>query len=152
MDLAKVQGLVLSSKVDDWQRWEEVGWPSEGRHGDRATYRSDVALELHWGRVLNEHFVEPWTAHFANPTAHSFVVEATYGGSLVLQQVLVSVDGGRYTLPLPRVYLPDPNSSETEYRVEHRPLIMARLVQGLGGWGGYDTDQGCRDAGFILDS
>jgi hypothetical protein len=64
--------------------------------------------------------------------------------------VLIWVDGGRFYLPVPDVHQIAPN--EYEYRVATRPLTIARLIHGLAGWPGSTADEGCKRAGFVLDS
>ena len=151
MELGTGQDLVISSVASDWQSWDLPGWSTSETHGDRATYRLDVALELTWGRVANDEFVEEWTSRFPDPRASSFYAEATYGAALVLQELMVHVDGSRYMLPLPRIHKPDPKSSEIEWRVDHRRLAVARLLHGLAGSVGYDLDSSIQQAGFILE-
>jgi hypothetical protein len=151
VELGTAQDLVISSTPSDWQHWDAPCWATSESHGDRATYRLDVALELAWGRVANDEFVEEWTSRFPDTRASSFYAEATYGGTLVLQELLVHVDGDRYMLPLPRIHKPDPGSNEIEWRVDRRRLAVARLLDGLAGSAGYDLDSSIRQAGFILE-
>jgi len=151
VELNTAQELVIASAPEDWERWDVPEWPSEENHGDRATFRADVGLELWWGRTIVDDFTEPWTSNFPDAKARSFYVDATYGGAIVLQEALVYTDGGRYMLPIPRIHKPDPNSDTIEYRVDHRRLVIARLLHGLTGAAGYGPDAGIQTAGFTLD-
>ncbi len=92
-----------------------------------------------------------WTSNFPDHSATSFFVEATYGGSLVLQELLVWVDGGRYVLPVPRIVQSKSKANQVEYHVETRRLILARLLHGLGGgFPGHDPDRGVEQAGWLV--
>jgi hypothetical protein len=111
----------------------------------------DVALVLWWGRMIHDDFSEPWTDHFEDRRARSIYVEATYGGSLVLQDGFVIVDSGRYCLPLGRVEEnPTGQPDEAEYHVSQEQLVLGRLLHAVGA-ASHDFDQGIVRAGFIVD-
>ena len=53
--------------------------------------------------VHTEDFQEPWANNgFADPKARSYWVEVTYDRALIDRRVLVSLDGGRAMLPMPK--------------------------------------------------
>ena len=53
--------------------------------------------------VHTEDFQEPWANNFfADPKAKGYWVEVTYDRALIYRHVLVSVDGGRAMLPMPK--------------------------------------------------
>jgi hypothetical protein len=52
--------------------------------------------------VQTEDFQEPWANGFADPKAKGYWVEVTYDRALIDRRVLVSVDGGRAMLPMPK--------------------------------------------------
>ncbi len=68
MNLLTAQEMVFGSSPDDWEVWSEDHSDGE-THGLHATFRNDVALELHWGRVENDSFEEDWTSNFRKPQA-----------------------------------------------------------------------------------
>lgn len=55
------------------------------------------------GKTLVPGFREPWTQGFRDPSAHSYVVQLQFGTTVLRKLVFVSCDGGRYSLPLPKV-------------------------------------------------
>ena len=77
----------------------------------RATIRYDER------GVHTEDFQEPWANNgFADPKAKSYWVEVTYDRALIYRHVLVSVDGGRAMLPMPKSRA-DLNVSKLSYRL-----------------------------------
>lgn len=48
-----------------------------------------------------ENFAEPWAVKFPNPSAASYRYELYYDNNLIDRFILVSVDGGRCSLPMP---------------------------------------------------
>jgi len=148
MELDQARELVMSSGAGDWQRWEVAGPLTDTSRGGRATYRADVAVELWWGKVITEDFVEPWVEHFPAHDAISINVEATYGGALVLQETFVLVDGGRHIVPRPRIHQED--DGLVEYRVARSSVRLAWTLAGLGA-AGHNVDAAIEKAGFVLE-
>jgi hypothetical protein len=87
---------------------------------------------------------EPWLKKFpSGDRIRWYSVDATYGGSMVLRESFVAVEGGRYHLPLP-------SFRNDKYQVTKQQVVLARLMQGLHRWVGHETaDQGIEIAGFV---
>lgn len=92
------------AKSDSAQDWDvrEVGYKTV------ALYRNDVNLriEVDWsenGRQC-EDFRAPWANCHPNSRAPGYWVDTYYGVSHIIsmRRILVNVDGGRATLPIPR--------------------------------------------------
>jgi hypothetical protein len=84
----------LLEEPDKWERVE----------GEAYLYHRDFPeFTVIAGKTLNESFREPWTQDFPDPTARSYVVQLRFGTTILRELVFVSCDGGRYSLPLPRV-------------------------------------------------
>jgi hypothetical protein len=72
-----------------------------------AIYRDDVYLSIevdYEDGVQAEDFREPWANIFPDPRAVGYWVDFKYAGVLIpsMRSILVSVDGGRAMLPIPR--------------------------------------------------
>lgn len=148
MELTTIESVVLGSVADDWEQFDPPGLGDEDHHDLRATYRPDIALELWWGRTIHE-IVDSWTSNFPDRGATSFYLEATYGGSLVIQETVVTVDGGRYYLPLPTVGQPQ-QDVPIEYHVTQREMTIVRVLDRVAGSGRCDPDSGIKQAGFVV--
>ena len=51
--------------------------------------------------MQNKDFKEPWANKHPDPSATGYYARLYYGPTLLKTYILVSVDGGRATLPLP---------------------------------------------------
>ncbi len=94
MKLSDVQNILAKSSQDDWIVDDESG---------SFTYKDDLNLHIQRSDYDSyRDFDEPWaTSHFdPKATAVEYVVK--YGSSFVEKHTLVSVDGHRATLPIPR--------------------------------------------------
>jgi hypothetical protein len=129
MNLDAAYRTVLGSDADDWYATESLHHDDDVSHNHEATFRDDVALQLHWGLVLVRGFSEPWSEKFADHWARSFYVDVRYGGSLIHRGAAVSADGGRYVLPLPK--LMGKESGEIEFHVTMEQEAVARLLHDL---------------------
>ena len=92
---------IKDSQADRWFV-SSLAHEEEG-HLNHATYLYDPRISLRWGRTVNDPFVTEWTRKaFGDSPCSSFTCEALAFGNPIYSQVLVSVDGGRGALPLPR--------------------------------------------------
>ncbi len=66
--------------------------------------------------VHEDDFQEPWANGFPDPKARSYWAEITYDRAMIERLVLVSVDGGRAMLPMPKSRV-DLVVSKLKYRV-----------------------------------
>lgn len=112
MKLDDVKEILAKSSQDDWIVDDESG---------SFTYKND--LNLHIDRSDYEsyrEFNEPWAT--SHPDKHAVAVEyvVKYGSSFVDKKMLVSVDGHRATLPLPK--------SMDDLRVKSSDVNFAKIV------------------------
>lgn len=67
---------------------------------------NDVNIRIecsHEGQdIQNENFQEPWANKHPNPRAVGYFYNLYYSSTLLRRIILVSVDGGRSNLPIPR--------------------------------------------------
>ncbi|MBP7662264.1 hypothetical protein [Shewanella baltica] len=94
MKLDDVKQILATSTQDDWIIDDESG---------SFTYKDD--LNLHIERADYDSFrdfKEPWATSHADPHAAAIDYVVKYSSSFVEKQTLVSVDGHRATLPMPK--------------------------------------------------
>lgn len=99
----ELRELLSESQPNDWIK-QSAQWATANTT-DRETmwlYRDDVELQLVPGRTHVTGFKEPWTEPYPdNEHNKSFSMWLSYSGSPVEEYIVVSVDGGRATVPLP---------------------------------------------------
>jgi hypothetical protein len=85
--------------------------------GERFYYYHCLASDyvISEGDVVNEDFAERWTTRFPDPRAWSVNVNYLCRSTMVKSSVFVVVDGGRYTVPMPKM---TPGGSGLEYSIE----------------------------------
>src|SRR5690554_7441784 len=94
MKLDDVKKILSTSTKDEWIVDDESG---------SFTYKND--LNLHIERADYEtyrEFDEPWAKSHPDPKAVAVDYVVKYGSSFVDKHTLVSVDGHRATLPMPK--------------------------------------------------
>lgn len=97
----RIERTILSSEpTRDWKRESKGGTIS-------AIYKRDVNIRFQTDfydeeSVQCDDFVEPWANRHPSQKAKGYFWDLYYGPTLLKRFVLVSVDGGRAMLPLPR--------------------------------------------------
>lgn len=92
MKLDDVKKILATSTKDEWISDDKSG---------SFTYKND--LNLHIERADHERgFDESWATSHSDPHAVAVEFVVMYGSSFVTRQTLVSVDGRRATLPMPK--------------------------------------------------
>ncbi|GBQ55424.1 MAG: hypothetical protein AB7D19_11850 [Acetobacter sp.] len=112
MNIQDVNRILATSSQDDWIVDDESG---------TFTYRHD--LNLHIQRADYDsfrEFNEDWATRHPNPNAVSVEYVVKYGAAPVKRDTLVSVDGHRATLPMPK--------SATDLSVGRDDVNFARIV------------------------
>jgi hypothetical protein len=112
MKLDDVKKILATSTKDEWIVDDESG---------SFTYKND--LNLHIERADYEtyrEFDEPWAKSHPDPKAVAVDYVVKYGSSFVDKHTLVSVDGYRATLPMPR--------SMDDLKVDKSDANFARIV------------------------
>ena len=112
MKLSDVKEILAKSSQDDWIVDDESG---------SFTYKED--LNLHIERAPYEDyrdFNEKWATSHADKKAVAVEYTVKYGSSFVDKQTLVSVDGHRATLPMPK--------SATNLSVKASDVNFAKIV------------------------
>ena len=94
MKLNDVQKILATSSQNDWIIDDETG---------SYTYKNDLNLRIERADYDNyENFDEPWATSHPDSSAKSVDYTVQYGSSFVERHKLVSVDGHRATLPMPK--------------------------------------------------
>jgi hypothetical protein len=91
--------ILRSNPKTDWHA-NSLSWKST------VTYRTDVNLRIEINYddegVQQKNFVEPWANRFPDKSATGYWCDIYFGLSHIERTILVSVDGGRAMLPIPR--------------------------------------------------
>ncbi len=110
-----------SNPISDW----DVSY--SGRQA-LAVYKEDPDLRIdheHNANYLHsDDFREKWANKFPDSRASSYYYDLYYGSSLLKRFLLVHVDGGRASLPMPQ--------SPDDLRVDKASLNVARIFDNLG--------------------
>ena len=94
MKLNDVQKILATSSQNDWIIDDETG---------SYTYKNVLNLRIERADYDNyENFDEPWATSHPDSSAKSVDYTVKYGSSFVERHKLVSVDGHRATLPMPK--------------------------------------------------
>jgi hypothetical protein len=83
--------------LEEPDKWQKIGGEDYFYHEEFPEF---TVID---GPTLVQPFQEEWATRFPDPSARSFYVKLCYGTTVLKQFVFVSCDGGRYTLPLPRL-------------------------------------------------
>lgn len=98
-DPLKVMHALLGEPLD----WTKVVGDEYIRHRHRSEYT------IKTGETLVGDFREDWTTKFPDSAAWSYYVEFWHGSTLLKRSVFVATDGGRFSIPLPRPMIEDPD-------------------------------------------
>ena len=98
MTVEEIKKMLSSTSSSDWVIKEELG---------AYTYKQDVLLRIQKHPIdyhADKFSGEEWaTTMHADENAYRVIYDVYYGDSFILTKTLVSVDGGRATLPMPRL-------------------------------------------------
>jgi hypothetical protein len=146
---------VEMSSSDDWHKLDYHtpylpycgGQNVLDTHYHLAVFRPDVDISLAFGATVNSDFHEPWVESFPDPHATSVAVVLRYRGTPVYEWTFVTVDGGRYLVPMPQ-----PPNAEGKYQISAGKLSFARLMFDLYGSGGVccGVEEALRRAGIEI--
>src|SRR5690554_2727896 len=111
-----VKHILANSTKDEWITDDESG---------SFTYKKDLNLRIEGAddETFRE-FNEPWAVAHSDPNAKAVDYVVKYGSSFVEKRVLVSVDGYRATLPMPK--------SANDLRVIKSDVNFAKILD-MGG-------------------
>lgn len=92
MEYDEVEKILNTSEKKDWIANDELG---------TFTYKKDLNLRIE--RSSDDRiFTESWATNFPDKNARAIDYKVFYNNSFVDEKMLVSVDGARATLPLPK--------------------------------------------------
>ena len=116
MKLSEVEKILAESSQDDWIVDDESG---------SFTYKDDLNLHIQRADYSSfREFNEPWATSHPDPKAVAVEYVVKYGSSFVDKHTLVSVDGHRAKLPMPK--------SISDLRVDASDVNFAKIVN-IGG-------------------
>lgn len=120
--------LARRETIEEFERLlAGASWEKQFR-GNREVHvcRTDPMYQFEIGEDSRQYF-EPWMSVFPDRTGSAFEVSLHIRGSVVKTLHFVSADGGRYTLPMPRVYLVD-GSQAFAWRRESIECKVANVI------------------------
>ncbi len=96
MTYEDAMNLVMSNSFDKWTYFDEIG---------EFVLKSDVNLRIKRSEIDKEmdSFNESWAVNHPDPHAYKRTYTIYYNNSQIDQFYLVSVDGLRATIPMPKV-------------------------------------------------
>lgn len=111
--------IANSHPVDDWYTNETF---SENQH--IAVYRKDPAIKIiQFTEPVVKNFQEPWLKGlYPDPNAHSYKVSIQYNNNELIERIIISVDGGRARIPLPK--------SATDLTTNQFDLSICQILDG----------------------
>ncbi|MGX1025377.1 hypothetical protein RKD37_000188 [Streptomyces ambofaciens] len=141
---------------DRWERWGTLGGEELSKwsldlesHGNTLVNRENVALTIAWGITVNKGMTPDWNTFPDDRPVDYQVGDVFWNGALVDRHLLVSVDGGRVILPVPKpIY--DKREGKTivaRFEVTRFERAFARLLHNAEP--GEDFDRYYKDAGFV---
>ena len=92
--IATHMARVLGSKKDDWKYFDDRGLFVLNADPNVTIQRREIDYD-------RDRFAERWVEKFPDPSAFRSPHEVRVNGTLIHEETLVSVDGGRMYLPLP---------------------------------------------------
>jgi hypothetical protein len=131
----QVRQLIFSSEPSDYSYEASTGQFFLKRDTDLR-----IVLDRTNDNLEYSSFDEPWVRKFPDPHGYRQEVNIYYRSTLIMKMLLVNVDGGRYTLPLPKSA---DNLIITPFQYHVGKIINFPP-------GGYDYDDGLRIAGFKI--
>ncbi len=111
MELAEITKILAESSREDWVRTEEL---------KNCVYKEDVNLRIESDFDSAEPFSESWATKLPDSNARTVEYTVWYGDAQIRKKTLVSVDGAKADLPMPR--------SSMDLVVEKASVNFARIV------------------------
>lgn len=97
-------------------------------HSMVASYKKNLSISIAWGLRHNDNFIEEWANKFPDSKAMSSYLDFFYNGVLVLREIIVSVDGGRCYLPLPKREIDDTNYTTKRLYISNVKSDFVRML------------------------
>lgn len=91
------------SLIKDWKNWEKISFANDYsfyiyRHKKYSNYQ----IEINKDNPINSEYRESWIPELADSDCKSFSVKIKSSGVVLIEEVFISLDGGRYFIPCPR--------------------------------------------------
>jgi hypothetical protein len=134
MKFSEFGSTILSTTKDDWHHEACWGWSAGPSykygldvwipartdnssieiksHANVAVLKQNLSISIAWGMEQNDTFQEEWLKSLSDSSASSHFLDFFYNQTLVLRDTYLSVDGGRYYIPLPTVEMKEDKSFE----------------------------------------
>jgi hypothetical protein len=131
MNYFEIMSKVEGSSTDDWTK---VGAATPDGHHEIYVFHEDASITLAWGieHMEGESWTEAWSegGGFPDSRIHGYYLDVRYNGVPISRDLVLSVDGGRGTLPsgLP---IGEEGKGIVGMRVSEPELKRARLLDEL---------------------
>jgi hypothetical protein len=145
MDIATIVKLVIQSSPKNWLRLDPkvISLVPDLQVSSYAIYRDDISIAIAYASEDDSRpFEEAWTSAFSDPTAYKGYGIIFYQGTPILVASVISVDGARALLPLPKVN----HSYSPDY------LAFCQLLQQISGSSVDDHSNYVQKAGLTPDA
>ena len=121
------------------------------KHSSYATFSKDLSISLAWGLGReNKELNEPWTQAFPDKAARMYFLDFFYNNALIYRETVVSVDGGRCILPLPKQVFDEASPSKVvAYKTNAKLSKILKLINSLQTT--YDYDSYLNRSGFRME-
>ncbi|MTI67520.1 MAG: hypothetical protein FH753_13120 [Firmicutes bacterium] len=161
MNLSEFSKEIMNSNIDDWtinSCWGAGAGPSYlnqftvwntgddkfhnieiDSHSMIASYKRNLAISIAWGLNHNDDFCEDWANDFPDSRAMSSYIDFFYNGVLVYRDIIVSVDGGRCYIPLPKREFDKKNHKVTRLSVTRQQYEFIKMINQFASTYNYDS-------------
>ncbi|MBW3532233.1 toll/interleukin-1 receptor domain-containing protein [Shewanella sp. NKUCC06_TVS] len=134
LSLESLKNRVLSSEPEDWVYDDDIGVYSN---------KHDIRLQIRNRRTDRyESFREEWTDRFPDPSASRDFYDIYYDNNRVCDYFQVSVDGGRVSIPIPKL--------GNNLSIDKEQYTFGRLIHYSGNNCLYDFEDYLRRAGISV--
>lgn len=99
MTLNKIFENINQSSAESWRYFEGL----EEEYHTKLVYKNDIALEICYGKVLNDDYREGWANEWFNPKAEETALKILYNNKVIYQDSIIKVDGGRVSVLIPEI-------------------------------------------------
>ena len=129
VSMHEVIDLINNSDTDDWELLQSR---------ETFIFTRNIEISIVERRKDNEDkFHEKWVEKFNDKIAYKYVVDIAYSGSAIRELYFISVDGGRYMIPMPK--------TPKEMTINAFQYKVAQIINSKAG---YNLDEGLETAGI----
>ncbi len=99
MRLSEAFENINQSNTTSWSKLTEL----EGEYHTKLIYKDNINLEIHYGKVLNDNYIESWATQSFNSKARQISLEILYNGRVIYKDYIIEIDRGRISVLMPEI-------------------------------------------------